>query len=191
MQHKNNEFETNKRTVDCCVLVPWWWGDTKAMAASMRGAESCRGVCRGRWTSAVQTRESTHRIEGKRAAGGRPRFVREKQEERQPVLRVQGAAGGCRDAFGPPWWEEGTNTPDSSQEGAAMMAGDAMTAAVGSGGESAVWLRRSGLAKVWHHGRSLVRKVMAGDERERGWERIFCVMSASKVINDKISFVYH
>ena len=100
MQHKNNEFETNKRTVDCCVLVPWWWGDTKAMAASMRGAESCRGVCRGRWTSAVQTRESTHRIEGKRAAGGRPRFVREKQEERQPVLRVQGAARGCRDAFG-------------------------------------------------------------------------------------------
>ena len=49
-----------------------------------------------------------------------------------------------------------------------MMAGDAMTAAVGSGGESARWLRRSGLAKVRHHGRSLVRKVMAGDERERG-----------------------
>ena len=48
----------------------------------------------------MQTRESTHQIKGKGAAELRPRFVREKQEERQPVLRVQGAAGGCRDAFG-------------------------------------------------------------------------------------------
>jgi hypothetical protein len=36
------------------------------------------------------------------------------------------------------------------------MDGDVGTTAVGSGGESAVWLRRSGLAKVPHHGRSLV-----------------------------------
>ncbi len=33
--------------------------------------------------------------------------MREKQEERQPVLRVQGAAGGCRDAFGTSMEREG------------------------------------------------------------------------------------
>jgi hypothetical protein len=36
------------------------------------------------------------------------------------------------------------------------MAGDERMTAVASGGESARWLRRSGLAKVRHHGRSLV-----------------------------------
>jgi hypothetical protein len=73
---------------------------------------------------------------------------------------VQGAAGGCRDVATrsrPPRREEGTNAPDQSEEGAASMAGDARMTAVGSGGELAGWLRRSGLAKVRHHGcRSLV-----------------------------------
>jgi hypothetical protein len=51
---------------------------------------------------------------------------------------------------------EGTNMPDQPKEGAAVMDGNVGMRAVGSGGESAGWLRRSGLAKVRHHGRSLV-----------------------------------
>jgi hypothetical protein len=51
----------------------------------------------------------------------------------------------------PPRQEEGTNTPDQPKEGTAVMAGDVGMTAVGSGGKSAGWLRRSGLAKVRHH----------------------------------------
>jgi hypothetical protein len=57
----------------------------------------------------------------------------------------------CHDAFKTfTVQEEGTNTPDQPKEGAAVMDGDV------AGGKSAGWLRRSGLAKVQHHGCSLV-----------------------------------
>jgi hypothetical protein len=72
---------------------------------------------------------------------------------------MQGAAGGCCSVATlsrPPRQEEGRNMPDQTEEGAAVMAGDVGTTVVGSGGKSAGWLRRSGLAKVQHHGRSLV-----------------------------------
>jgi hypothetical protein len=106
-------------------------------------------------------------------------------------LKVQGAAGGCHDAFETPRREEGTNTPDYLGEGAGLMDGDERMTAVGSGGELAGWLRRSGLAKVRHHGcRSLVCIVMAGRWREREREDLLCHV-CKKVINDKISFDYH
>jgi hypothetical protein len=82
-----------------------------------------------------------------------------KHDEGQPQPKVQRAARGCRGVATrsrPPRQEEGTNTPDQSEEGAAVMASDVGMTAVGSGGESAGWLRRSGLAKIRHHGRSLV-----------------------------------
>ena len=72
---------------------------------------------------------------------------------------MQGAAGGCRGVAThsrPPRREEGTNTSNLLGEGAVVTAGDVGTTAVGLGGESARWLRKSGLVKVRHHGRLLV-----------------------------------
>lgn len=56
---------------------------------------------------------------------------------------------------------------------AVVTTGNVGTTAVGSGGKLAQWLETSGLVKVQHHGRLLVRKVMAGNGkteklRERG-----------------------
>ena len=91
----------------------------------------------------MQTRVPTHRIKGEaRQKSALDWWV--KQDEVQPLPKVQGLR--------PQRQEEGRNTPDQSEEGAAVMAGDVGTTAVGSGGESAGWLRRSGLAKVQHHG---------------------------------------
>lgn len=81
------------------------------------------------------------------------------QDEGQPLPKVQGAAGGCRGVATRsrlPRQEEGTDTSDLSVEGAAVMADDTGMAAVGLWGESARWLRRSGLVKVRHHGRSIL-----------------------------------
>jgi hypothetical protein len=95
------------------------------------------------------------------------------QDEGQPLPKVQGAVG-VPTRSRPPRREEGTDTSDLSVEGAAVMADDAGTAAVGLWGESARWLRRSGLVKVRHHGRSICVKSDGWRRRERGREDLLC-----------------
>jgi hypothetical protein len=100
-----------------------------------------------------------------------------KQDEGQPLPKVQGAVGGCRGvATGsrPPRREEDKNRSDLSGEGAAVVADDAGTAVVGLWGESARWLRRSGLMKVRHHDRSICVKSDGWRWGERGREDLLC-----------------
>ena len=97
------------------------------------------GTRRWRWTSAVQTRVPTHRIEGKGASEELPRLMgkegwraasAEGAESCQRVSRprrVQDLHGKRRAQTRQISWRKGT----------AVMDGDAWTTAVGSGGESA------------------------------------------------------
>jgi hypothetical protein len=142
--------------------VPGWWDDIEAIATSTRGAGSCRRVLLmvSDLCGADEGTDSPNR-------GGR-------RGRRAPAVsgwhRTKGGlcrrCGELREGVAtrsrPPRREEGTNTSNLLGEGAVVTAGDVETTAVGSGGELARWLRRSGLVKVRHHGRSLVWKVMAG-----------------------------
>jgi len=126
------------------------------MEASTRGEESCRGVllmaldlC-GADEGAISPNRGGRRGRRAPAVGGQSRM------KGSLCRRCRELPEGVPTRSRPPRREEGTNTPDQSEEGAAVMASDVGMTAVGSGGESAGWLRRSGLAKIRHHGRSLV-----------------------------------
>ena len=153
MQHKNNEFKQTSAlliVVCLCQLMGRHGGNC---SLNRRCRELPEGLSldlcsadKGRLTkSRAKARQNCARgLWGRnRRRGGLCWWCRELPE----------AVAAVATRSGPQRWEEGTKTPDSSGEGAGVMAGDAMTAAVVLGGQSALWLRRSGLSKVRHHGR--------------------------------------
>jgi hypothetical protein len=153
MQHKNNEFKQTSAlliVVCLCQLMGRHGGNC---SLDRRCRELPKGLIGG--VGPLQCRRGNQLTKSR--AKARQNCARGLWGRNR---RRGSLCWGCRELpeavatrSGPPWWEESTNTSDSSGEGAAVMARNAMTAAVVSGGQSAWWLRRSGLPKVRHHGR--------------------------------------